>query len=300
MRKEGSKVSERRELLARMQDGEFLKSVQIDPPKTNSPEELFSDVELLKQAGVKIVDVNASRRLSFDSIQLASSLTHVGLQVIPHVTTRDGSLPGLLNKILAAYALSDIRDFLVVSGDPYDPSNNDTNGLFQKDSLCVIKEIDSQLRNSQLALNLTLGAAVNQNTDHAIEGERVEAKVRVGADFFMSQPIFTPQQAEYTYRFYRQHANKPLVIGVWPLTHLRTVENIRGNKVVGVNIPDEIYEEALSHKNDPLALRTWGIQKASELVRFAEESGVAQGVYIVAPLKKPGQLIDLVQTINNW
>lgn len=293
-------LQENRELLVRMQDREFLKSIQIDPPKTNSQDELFSDIRQLVQAGVRLVDINASRRLSFDSIQLASSLTHVGLQVIPHVTTRDGSLPSLLNKVLAAYALSDIRNILVVSGDPYDPAICDGNGIFQRDSLYVLKEIDSHLRNSQLALNLTLGAAVNQDADHEIEGERVEAKVRAGTDFFMSQPIFTAHQAEISYRFYRQHAQKPLIMGVWPLTHIRTVESIRSNKVVGVTIPDETYEEAIYYRDDPLALRTWGIQKASELVRFVEESGMAQGIYIVAPLKKPGQLIDLIQTINNW
>ena len=291
---------ERREFLVRMQDGEFLKSIQIDPPKTSSAKELFSDIERLKQAGVSLLDINASRRLSLDSIQLASSLTHFGLQVIPHVTTRDRSLPSILNKVLGAYALSDIRDFLVISGDPYDPSINDSSGIFQRDSLCVLKEIDSHLRNSQLALNLTLGAAVNQNSLHHIEGERVEAKVRVGADFFMSQPIFTPQQAEFTFRFYRQHANKPLIMGVWPLTHLRTIENIRSNKVVGVSIPDEIYEEALGYKDDPSGLRNWGVRQTSELIRFIDESGFAQAIYVVAPLKNPGQLIDLVQSINNW
>lgn len=292
--------SENRELLMRMQDGEFLKSIQIDPPKTDSAQELFSDVEQLKQAGVRVVDVNASRRLSFDSIQLATSLTHVGLQVIPHVTTRDSSLPSLLNKVLAAYALSGIQNFLVVSGDPYDPAISDANSIFQRDSLHVLKEIDSHLRNSQLALNLTLGAAVNQNADHDIEGKRIEAKVRAGADFFMSQPVFTPEQAELTHQFYQQHANKPLVMGVWPLTYLRTVENIWQNKVTGVIIPDEVYEEALGFRDDPSGLRDWGIRQTSELIRFVEESGFAKALYAVAPLKNPGQLIDLVQTINTW
>lgn len=290
---------ERRELVTRMRDGEFIKSIQIDPPRTGSPDELFDDIRQLAQAGVKVVDINASRRLSFDSIQLASSLTHFGLHVIPHVTTRDSSLQSLLNKVLAAYALSDIRDFLVISGDPY-ALVNVANSVFQPDSLCVLKEIDSHLRNSQLALNLTLGAAVNQNANHAIEGERVEAKVRAGADFFMSQPVFTAQQAEYTFRFYRQHANKPLIMGIWPLTHLRTVENIRSNKVVGVSIPDEIYEEATGYRDDPSCLREWAIRQTSNLLRFVEENGLAHGIYVVAPLKNPGQLINLVQTVNNW
>lgn len=292
--------SERPKLLTRMLGGEFLKSIQIDPPKTNSPEELFSDVELLKKAGVRIVDVNASRRLSLDSIQLASSLTHVGLQVIPHVTTRDGTTASLMNKILGAYTLASIQNFLVISGDSYVSAAADTGGVFQTDSINALKEIDSHLRNSNLALNLTLGAAVNQNGHHEIEGDRVEAKIRAGADFFMSQPVFTPKQAELAYRFYRQYADKPLVMGIWPLTHLHTVENIRNNKVTGVSIPDEVYEEATGYQNDAEALRDWTMRKTSELVRFVEENGLAQGVYIVAPLKKPGQLIDLVQAINNW
>lgn len=286
------------ELRAKLHDGEFVVSTQIDPPSTASLEELYTDVRKLQDAGVSVVDVNTSRRLSHDAVALAANLKDAfGLEVIPHISPRDSSLSGLLKQILTAYTTSDVKNFLVITGDPYQTAAA-IHGNPNPDAIEALRTIDANLRQSNLSLNLTLAAAVNQNErDSQREADRLRAKEHAGADFFMSQPVFTPEQADIAFRFYRQHTDKPLVMGIWPLMNTRTLQNIRSGKVVGVEVPDEIYEEGIAYGNDAM-LQEWGIRKAHELATVIRENTMAQGIYIVAPLKKPGQLTQLIEKIN--
>ncbi len=289
------------ELLTRLHDGEFVVSAQIDPPDIPSLDELHVDVAKLQQAGVTIVDINTSRRLSHDAIWLAANLRGAfGLEVIPHISPRDSIPEGLIKQVLTASAVGGIQNFLVITGDPYQNPIAATNG-YHPDSIEAIKALDSSLRQSKLALNVALGAAVNQNErDQEKEAERLQAKIDAGADFFMSQPVFNSEQAEeLVFRFYRRHRDQPLIIGLWPLMHFRTIQNIRGGKVVGVEIPDQVYEEAVAH-SDERALQEWSTTQAHELTTLIRETGMGQGVYIVAPLRQPGQLIGLVEKINGF
>lgn len=294
--------TERSELLTRMHDGEFVTSIQIDPPNGPDTSGLFVDIERLKDAKVKLVDINSSRRLSQDSILLAAHIaTHVGLEVIPHVTTRDSSMEGLLGQILAAYSFGNIRNFLVITGDPYETSlTMHTNGVFHGDSIRALQLFDEHLRKSPRAnLNISLAAAVNQNeADTKREASRLEAKIDAGADFFMSQPVFDANQAHMAFRFYRQHSNKPLIMGLWPLGNIKTVENIKHDKITGVSIPNEVYEEACGFRENEGLLRAWSFEQTAKLIEKIKQENLAQGVYIVAPLRKPGQLVDLVERIN--
>lgn len=284
----------------RIQNGEFIVSVQIDPPDSSEIAEFKKSTGTLKRCGVRLVDINSSRRISHDSIGLAVALSQMGLETIPHVTTRDSSMNGLLNQMIAAYAWGNVRNFLIITGDPYDNDKRkavipETKGVFHIDSIGALRVVNAYLRQEK-GLDIKLAAAVNQNEpDLARDGWRIEEKERAGADFFMSQPVFSKAQLYQLLDFYHNHSAKPLLVGIWPLTHIKTIENIRNGNIVGVVLPDDVYEESKNYSKEQGTLLSWGMNNASELMSEIKEKQLAQGVYIVAPARNPASLTVLLR-----
>jgi len=288
-------------LLETINRNEFVISVQIDPPGVAAVDEFKDAMEKLMKVGVTLVDVNSSRRISHDSIQLAVVLSQLGLEVIPHITTRDSSINGLLNQILASYVWGDVRNFLLITGDPYEASQAviPSRGVFQTDSVGALKALEKHLRrNEKFKLPITLSASVNQNEPSLLrEGKRIQEKERSGADFFMSQPIFSRAQAEHLFDFYHTHSKKPLLVGIWPLINAKTINVISKGRIVGVALPREVYNEAERRSDDEAGLHEWGLEEAYQLTKWIRESGKAQGVYIVAPTRNPLLLLDFLKKI---
>lgn len=279
------------ELLRKMQAGEFLVSVQIDPPDSVSLDIFKQSVGSLMKAGVNLVDVNSRRRSKHDPVLLSIALRAMGLDVIPHLTTRDATVDSLIKQMTTLHEQFDIHDHLIIRGDRYTSSQKSFLGT--PDAMYIseaLAHISFQLREEN-DLDISLGAAVNQNRSG--EKEVIQAKEQAGVNFFMSQPVFSQQQIKDLVTFYRNSASRPLLIGIWPLLHLTTVEKIRQGRIDGVILPDEIYNEALTQPVDD-KVRQWGIQKAADLIEQIRQERIAQGVYIVAPLRQPIQLIDLL------
>lgn len=290
-----------RKLSERLAKKEFVVSIQIDPPGPGCVQAFQDSIRKLIHAGVELVDINSSRRLSHDSIQLSIILAQQGLEVIPHVTTRDSSINGLLNQMLAAYELGVVRNFLVITGDPYEVAQAlvPSQGVFQTDAIGALRAFHTHLRGNHHSLSeLTLAAAVNQNEkDMVSEGMRLHAKEEAGADFFMSQPVFNEQQIEELFRFYERHTQKPLIVGLWPLVSAKTTEAIMGGRIVGVSIPDEEYREITLRGHNDEALRHYSFMKTHRLIEFLRSSKKAHGAYIVAPLRNPSLLLDFITAV---
>jgi 5,10-methylenetetrahydrofolate reductase len=64
-------MSKKEGILDRMKKGEFSVSVQLDPPRTDNVGDFKESLTKLKKAGVSLVDINSSKRISHDSIQLS-------------------------------------------------------------------------------------------------------------------------------------------------------------------------------------------------------------------------------------
>lgn len=289
-------------LFQMFRDGKFVVSVQIDPPSDSGDALCWprSFAEKLNSLGVAIVDINSSRRLSADSLHLATVMESSRLTTIPHITARDSTLNGLLNQVFGACQFGGIKNFLVITGDPYEEAHQVSgggrlgNGVFHADAIGVISALHEHVR-TKLGSRLALGAALNQNGDLALEGARIQAKIAAGTDFFMSQPIFTVDEAAKLVRFYRQYSDKPLLIGIWPLVNLKTLEVIHRGKVVGVKLPDSVFNQAQEYATDPEYLKMWGKLRAYELIQWIKQTKSADGVYLVAPTRNPLLLTDLIE-----
>lgn len=287
--------------MAAIRKGRFTISVQIDPPGSCNTKELRDLVRKLKRAGVKVVDVNSSRRLSQDSLHLSGAIQKLGIETIPHITCRDSTVNGLLNQILGAHSWNGISHFLIIAGDPYEAKHPAaiSRGVFEADSASMVAAIRTHLQ-SGLGLKLKIGVALNQNEPNLeYERERLKKKIESGADFIMTQPIFSlGEWNTIKEKFGDLLGDLPVLAGVWPITSRKTAVNIKNGAVAGVTMPKDFCAEleTLASLTDDVFAKI-GLKTAGKLIRKLKDAG-ANGVYVVAPLRNPAIIIGMLREIE--
>jgi homocysteine S-methyltransferase len=107
-------------LQRRLDAGDFVITVELDPPRGHTVDKLVQGAKLLKEKGVEIVDINDGSLGRVRMSVLATALLvrdGTGLDVNMHFTCRDRNLMGIQGDLLGAHAL-DIRNILAMTGDP--------------------------------------------------------------------------------------------------------------------------------------------------------------------------------------
>src|SRR5207248_6972963 len=103
------------------QQGDWVVSVQLDPPLGGNISGLVDLAQALKDSGqIGFVDVNdnAGARAGMNSIIFSSVIERsTGIETIPHLTTRDYTIMGLEAQLFGSHA-EGVRNILAVTGDP--------------------------------------------------------------------------------------------------------------------------------------------------------------------------------------
>ncbi len=284
---------------ARFAAGEFVVSMQIDPPRGTDTESVLSAV--VSFAGhdrVHAIDINSNplAHLHMDSLWMAIRCQREGIETIPHVTPRDASLMGLTSNLLGAWS-EGIQNVLVISGDPSQhgdrPGSTD---VYQTDSVGLVQVIRELNEGRDVAGNVVghppnffIGVAVNPTEpDLDREVERFHRKIENGARFAMTQVFFDWEDWD---RFCARLGGPPpipVMVAVWPLTSHRLALRIH-NEVPGILVPDRVLE--LLEKAGPRA-RQEGFAMARDFL--AEARRRAQGAYVIAPFKNPASALELL------
>jgi len=229
--------------------GEFVVTVELDPPRGHNIEKLVQGAKLLKERGAEIVDINDG---SLGRIRMAVLPTAVlvrdatGLEINMHFTCRDRNLMGIQADLLGAHAL-DVRNILAMTGDP--PRTGDyvkATAVFDVDAIGLIRI----LRRMNEGLDATgnsigeptafcIGATLNPAArEPALEIERLARKIEAGARWVQTQPVYDLTLLD---DFLRRAGSPaiPVVVGVMPLHSSRHAEFLH-NEVPGITIPAEV------------------------------------------------------------
>ena len=286
-------------LQAKLREGEFVVSVEIDPPRGGNATAMLELARALKDSGhVDVVDVNDNPRARARMNGLIASATierAVGLETIPHLTPRDSSIAGLESMLLGAHA-DGIRNVLAVTGDP--PEAGDypgASGVYEVDSIGLAQVItrmnageDFNGREIDAPTSFYLGVAVNPAADDLdYELERFERKLEAGAQFAMTQVLFDLSYLETFLQRLGGSCPVPLLVGVFYVRSYQLALRLH-NEVPGIVVPEHVQARLRDAGSDA---GDTGLAIAKELVEASRE--VAAGVYIIPPFRQPHAALDL-------
>jgi methionine synthase / methylenetetrahydrofolate reductase (NADH) len=280
--------------------GEWVVSVQLDPPLGGNSTGLVEVSAALKESGhVGWVDINdnATARAGMSSLMVSATIERIaGMETIPHLTTRDWSVMGLESMLLGAHA-EGVRNILAITGDP--PEVGDypgARGVYEVDSIGLTQLMTNLNRGEDFngrpidaPTSFFPGVAVNPTADDLeLELDRFRQKVEAGAKFAITQIVFDLQRFdEFTERLGGEWPI-PVLIEVFPLTSHRLALRLH-NELPGIVVPDSL-QEALQDAGSDAALV--GFAHAREIIAGARDR--AAGVCLVAPFRRPLRVLELL------
>lgn len=283
---------------------EFVTSVEITPPRGCDPSKVLEAAKLLKENNVDAVNVpDGPRALTRMSAQHLCCLIEkqVGIETVLHYTCRDRNLLGMMSDMLGLYAVG-IRNLLLITGDPPKMGDfPDATAVFDIDSIGLTNMVNHLNHGVDLGGNsigkptgYLVGVGLNPTAiDPELEIKRFEWKVKAGAEFAITQPVFDVNKLlEFLERI--KHVRIPVIAGIWPLVSLRNAE-FMNNEVPGVSVPREIIERMRAAKSKEDALNE-GIAIAREMLLSIKDH--VEGVQISAPMGKVQHALYVLDILN--
>lgn len=295
------------QLAAKLAEGRFVLSVEMDPPRGFSTHKLLAGAHLLAEAGADVINVADSpmarmRMSPWAACELVQR--EVGVESVLHFPTRGRNLLRVQGDLLAAHALG-VRNVFVVMGDPTDvgdyPEAMDDFDLVPSGLIKLIKHgfnagVDHAGADIGGETSFFVGCALNfcaHNRER--EMDTLHKKVNAGADFALTQPVYEPETPRAFLEAYKARYGPldiPVLVGVLPLHNPRHAAFLH-NEVPGIHIP-----EAIQHR---MALA--GERSAEEGIKIAVElldalMGTVQGAYLMPPFKRYDTAAEIIETIH--
>ncbi len=298
--KEPPPLPSRSRLGAALASGAWITSVEVVPPLGSDLSKVFDRARELAAAGVTCVNVPDGPRASSRISALVTAIElqrQAGIEAVLHFACRDKNLIAMQADLLACEAVG-LRNLLIVTGDPPKVGDYpDVSGVFDVDSIGLMS-LASRLNhavdlggNSLAApTSLVLGAGANPASPVlGREVDRAYKKAEVGAEFFITQPVFDAERLlEFLAKI--EGTRIPVIAGVWPLASYRNALFLH-NEVPGVVIPDGVMER-MRRQETKEGAREEGIRIAREIIRTIR--GAVRGVQVSPPFGRVKTALDVI------
>lgn len=271
---------------------EFVTLVELVSPRGVSAQKEIEKARKLYHFGIDAINIPDGPRAMARMSALAMAVLiqkEVGIETVLHFACRDRNVIGMQSDLLGAWSLG-IRNILAITGDPPKLGNYpDATAVFDVDSIGLTNLLNRLNHGLDLAGNpigeptgFCIGVGVNPgaiNLDEELR--RLDWKVKAGAEFIITQPVFDIKILENFLRKV-EHYNIPVIAGIWPLVSYRNAE-FMNNEVPGARVPESIMKrmrEAQEISKD--AAFEEGIKIATETYKYIRNE--INGVQISAPL----------------
>jgi homocysteine S-methyltransferase len=296
-------VANKSALGAKLAAGKFVAFVEILPPRGVDATKEIDGAKLCKAAGIDCINVPDGPRASARmSAQVTCQLIqrHAEIEAVLHFCCRDRNILSIQSELLGAYAVG-VKNLICITGDPPRMGTNpDATAVFDVDSIGLVSIANNLNRGLDLGGNpigsqagLLIGVGANPgalNMDEELR--RFDAKVRAGADYVVTQPVFDLDLLEAFLKRIEHH-KLPLIAGVWPLTSFRNAEFMVNE--LRVPVPAEFMERMRSAENAEAA-RAEGIAIARQMVERARP--MVAGVQLSAPFGRYQMAIEVAEAIG--
>jgi methionine synthase / methylenetetrahydrofolate reductase(NADPH) len=265
----------------------FIVAAAIATPAGGRAGEALEAAAVLQAQGIGLFAVQPpqSARTHLDSLDMALHLQQQGgVETVATVATWDKTIMTLQADLLGAHALG-IRSVISTTGSP--PVRGDypaVDGIWEVDSLgliALLAGLNEGRDSNGLALttrtSFCVGARVNPGArDPDAEIARARAKVRAGAHFLVSRPVY---ELDSLLRVVSalEAEDLPLLLSVTPLRSFEEADYL-AHEVPGVTIPPDALRAM--ERAGRGAARAVGFELAADLLRDARK--LVSGVILTA------------------
>lgn len=279
--------------------------VELDPPKKLNFEKFLVAANELKSAGIDALTLadNSLATPRISNVACGALLKQqLDMRSLVHITCRDRNLIGLQSHLMGLDTLG-LTDILAITGDPSKigdfPGATSVYDLTSFDLIRLIKQFNEGLSFSGKPLgkktNFSVAGAFNPNVRHIDKAvKRLEKKIEYGADYFISQPVYSEEQLVKIHEESR-HLDKPIYIGIMPLTSSRNAEFIH-HEIPGIKLSDSIREIMAKAGENKEKQRTEGLAIARSLLDTACE--LFNGIYLITPFLRSDLTAELTTYIH--
>ena len=306
-REENTQAEKPTKMAQRLTAGKFVVAVEMDPPRGLSTHKLLAGASLLAEAGADVINVADSpmARMRMSPWAVCSLIQNqINVETVLHFPTRGRNLLRVQGDLLAAYALG-VRNVFVVMGDPTSigdyPNAMDNFDLVPSGLIKLIKEgFNTGVDHAGSAIgqptSFFVGCALNLHpSDPLDEIKRLQRKVKAGADFILTQPVFNPESA---IQFLEQLTKIngaltiPILVGILPLANSRHAAFLQ-HEVPGIDIPNPLYERMQNAGDDSSHT---GIEIGIELINQMRPH--VQGVYLMPAFNRFDTAAEIIDAIR--
>jgi homocysteine S-methyltransferase len=293
-------------MAARLRAGEFVVSIEIDPPIGTDASKALGEAAMCRDAGVDCINIadgpRASARMSPIDMAVLLNREVGGIEPIVHFCCRDRNLLGLQADLIGANAIG-VYNILCITGDP--PKLGDypnATSVYDVDAIGAVRIAKGLNDGHDLAGNplkgppthLHVGAGANPGAiDLDLEIARLEKKVSAGAEYILTQPVYDFSLFE---RFHEriEHIKVPILLGILPLASYRNAEFLH-REVPGMQIPKHI-RERMRKQESKEAARAEGITIAQQSLRDGRP--YIQGTYIMPPFNRAESALAVLEVLK--
>ena len=247
----------------------------------------FADWNVVQRAAELSADFlcvayNPGKAVRVDSAMLASAIkTHTGKETVFNLATRDMNRLALQTHLLGAQMLG-LENVVAVKGDNF--TGRDLERVRPVDDYLPTELIRGaaglnqgvDFRGAQLRAptDLCIGASIDLGRGIQAEAALAHRKVQAGAQFFITQPVFSMAEIDAFHAAYREAAGHDVEVPVF--FGLQVM--IQGG-VVFSGVPENVRDELEKGRD--------GSEMALELLGSFTENGVNR-IYLVPPILKGG------------
>lgn len=295
--KNGIRQKTMSEFWKKLQQGEQPFVVELDPPFDLNTEKVLRGAELLKEHDVDLLTLSDSpmARARMDASLLGSRIQHeVGIQVMPHISCRDRNIISLRGTLLGDYD-SDIRHFLLVTGDPVAPGDRGTvTQVFDYNSIKLMGFVQEMNRDLFAGDKVVYGGALNYHGENpeAI-ARRMEMKMQQGCSYFLTQPVYSREDAERI-AFLKERTGAKVLVGIFPLVSYKNAL-FMANEMPGVRIPPQITEAYRPDMSREEAEEI-AVKISVDIAKMTRET--ADGYYLMTPFNRVGLICRIIEEIR--
>jgi homocysteine S-methyltransferase len=275
-------------LARKLVSGEFIRAIELVPPRGHAPSHALNDASRLAKHGVDVVTIPDGLRSGARMSALSMAVLvqqHAAVEALLQYSCRDRNLLGIQSDLLGAHAMG-VRNVLGITGDVRSLGDiPDATAVFDVDSIGLTNVINRLNHGLDIGgqsigepTSFLAGVMVNPSRDLDQELRRLEFKVEAGAEFAVTRPVFDVGAFE---RFLKrvEPMRLPIIVGIWPFESALNAE-FMANEVPGVTVPDALVERMCRAANAEAAAAE-GVQVAREIVKAIK--GMAAGVQISTP-----------------